>query len=62
VAYVMLGGESFERRVVRLGIRDGDYVQVIEGVEPGERVVTVNAYLVRLAGASPEAAGHGHAH
>jgi RND family efflux transporter MFP subunit len=62
VVYVMLGGESFERRVVRLGIRDGDYVQVVEGVEPGERVVTVNAYLVRLAGASPEAAGHGHAH
>ena len=62
VVYVMLGGESFERRVVRLGIRDGDYVQVIEGFEPGERVVTVNAYLVRLAGASPEAAGHGHAH
>jgi RND family efflux transporter MFP subunit len=62
VVYVMLGGESFERRVVRLGIRDGDYVRVVEGVEPGERVVTVNAYLVRLAGASPAAAGHGHAH
>jgi len=62
VVYAMLGGESFERRVVRLGIRDGDYVQVVEGVEPGERVVTVNAYLVRLAGASPAAAGHGHAH
>jgi RND family efflux transporter MFP subunit len=62
VVYVMLGGESFERRVVRLGIRDGDYVQVIEGIEPGERVVTVNAYLVRLAGSSPAAAGHGHAH
>jgi RND family efflux transporter MFP subunit len=62
VVYVMLGGESFERRVVRLGVRDGDYVQVIEGIEPGERVVTVSAYLVRLAGSSPAAAGHGHAH
>jgi multidrug efflux pump subunit AcrA (membrane-fusion protein) len=62
VVYVMRGGESFERRVVRLGIRDGDYVQVIEGVAPGERVVTRGAYLVRLAGASPAAAGHGHAH
>ncbi|MFY9974982.1 MAG: efflux RND transporter periplasmic adaptor subunit [Chromatiaceae bacterium] len=62
VAYVMLGGESFERRVVRLGIRDGDHVQVVEGVAPGERVVTRGAYLVRLAGASPAAAGHGHAH
>ena len=32
VVYVMLGGESFERRVVRLGIRDGDYVQVDRGL------------------------------
>jgi multidrug efflux pump subunit AcrA (membrane-fusion protein) len=47
---------------VRLGIRDGDYVQVIEGVAPGERVVTRGAYLVRLAGSAPAAAGHGHAH
>jgi membrane fusion protein, heavy metal efflux system len=50
VVYVMLGGESFERRVVRLGIRDGGYVQVVEGLAPGERVVTRGAYLVRLAG------------
>ncbi|MEN7973381.1 MAG: efflux RND transporter periplasmic adaptor subunit [Verrucomicrobiota bacterium] len=62
IAYVMLGGEAFERRVLRLGIRDGDYLQVLSGLEPGERVVTRGAYLVRLAGASPAAAGHGHAH
>jgi len=59
---VMLGGESFERRVLRLGIRDGDYVQVKSGLEPGERIVTRGAYLVRLAAASPAEAGHGHAH
>ena len=51
-----------ERRVVRLGIRDGDYVQVESGVESGERIVTRGAYLVRLAAASPAEAGHGHAH
>lgn len=62
VAYAMRGGESFERRVLRLGIRDGDYVQVLTGLEPGERIVIRGAYLVRLAGASPAAAGHGHAH
>jgi RND family efflux transporter MFP subunit len=62
VVYVMLGGESFERRVVRLGVREGDSVQVAEGLAPGERVVTRGAYLVRLAGASPAVAGHGHAH
>ena len=62
VAYVMLGGESFERRVLQLGIREGDYVQVKSGIEPGERIVTRGAYLVRLAAAAPAAAGHGHAH
>lgn len=62
VVYVMTGGESFERRVVRLGIRDGDYVHVESGIEAGERIVTRGAYLVRLAAASPAEAGHGHAH
>jgi RND family efflux transporter MFP subunit len=62
VAYVMLGGESFERRVLRLGVREGGYVQVKSGLAPGERIVTRGAYLVRLAAASPAEAGHGHAH
>jgi RND family efflux transporter MFP subunit len=62
VVYVMLEGESFQRRMVQLGIRDGDQVQVKSGVEAGERVVSRGAYLVRLASASPAEAGHGHAH
>ncbi len=62
VVYVMLGGESFQRRMVRLGIRDGDRVQVRSGVEAGEWVVSQGAYLVRLASASTAEAGHGHAH
>jgi multidrug efflux pump subunit AcrA (membrane-fusion protein) len=62
VTYVMLGGESFQRRVLRLGIREGGYVQVKSGIEPGERIVTRGAYLVRLAAAAPAEAGHGHAH
>jgi RND family efflux transporter MFP subunit len=62
VVYVMLEGESFQRRIVRLGIRDGDRVQIKSGVEVGERVVSRGAYQVRLASASPAEAGHGHAH
>ncbi len=62
VVYVMLGGESFQRRMVQLGIRDGDQVQIKSGVQAGERVVSRGAYLVRLASASPIEAGHGHAH
>jgi len=62
VAYVQLSGEAFERRYVRLGIRDGAQIQVLEGIKAGERVVSVGAYAVRLAGASGQAPGHGHAH
>ena len=62
VIYTMLGGESFQRRVVRLGIREGDKVIILNGVEEGERVVSRGAYHVRLASSSPAEAGHGHAH
>lgn len=62
VIYVMLGGESFERRMVRLGIREAGNVIVKSGVEAGEWVVSKGAYQVRLASASPAEAGHGHAH
>ncbi|ADE14869.1 efflux transporter, RND family, MFP subunit [Nitrosococcus halophilus Nc 4] len=62
VVYVLVGGESFERRNVQLGIREGDTVQVLKGLNAGEWVVTQGAYLVHLAAASPAAPGHGHAH
>lgn len=62
VIYVQTGGESFERRPVRLGIRDGDHVEVTEGVSPGEWVVVAGAYSVKLASTSTESIGHGHAH
>jgi membrane fusion protein, heavy metal efflux system len=62
VAYVMVEGEAFERRPLRLGIRSHGYVEVLEGVAAGERVVTKGAYEVRLASASGAVPAHGHAH
>lgn len=62
VVFVELGGESFERRVVQTGIRDGDYIEIRSGVSDGERVVSRGAYLVKLAASGPAEAGHGHAH
>jgi len=62
IVYVMLSGESFQRRVVRLGIRDGEMIEILSGVEANEYVVSRGAYMVRLASASPAEAGHGHAH
>lgn len=62
VVFVMTGGESFERRQVRLGARDGDWVEVVDGLTPGSRVVSRGAYLVKLAASGTAQIGHGHAH
>jgi membrane fusion protein, heavy metal efflux system len=62
VVYVQTGGESFARRPVELGIRDGELVEVLSGVEAGERVVSKGAYLVRLAAVGGDEIGHGHTH
>lgn len=62
VVYVQIGGETFARRPVELGVVDGAWVQVNEGVVSGEHVVSEGAYLVKLAAAGGDEIGHGHAH
>ncbi|MBI4985259.1 MAG: efflux RND transporter periplasmic adaptor subunit [Rhodocyclales bacterium] len=62
VVFAMTNGEAFERRPVRLGVRDGDWVEVVEGLEPGQRVVSRGAYLIKLAATNTGQIGHGHAH
>ncbi len=62
VVFVQTTGESFARRPVRLGVREAGYVHVLEGLELGERVVTLGAYLVRLAALSTQIPAHGHVH
>jgi cobalt-zinc-cadmium efflux system membrane fusion protein len=62
VVFVQREGETFERRAVRLGARTGDLVQVLDGVERGERVVAKGAYLLRLASLTPQSPAHGHVH
>lgn len=61
-AYVMLEGELFQKRELELGVRDGAWVEVLRGIEPGERVATRGAYVVKLAALSPASFGAGHAH
>lgn len=62
VVFVLREGESFERRIVSPGVRDGDWIAIPQGIAAGERVVTTGAYQVRLAATAPAAMGHGHAH
>jgi RND family efflux transporter MFP subunit len=58
--YVQRGGESFERRIVSPGQRDGPWIEIRDGLAEGERVVAKGAYLVRLASTKTEASGHAH--
>ena len=62
IVFVQLGGETFDKRDVTLGIRDGNFVQVRAGLKAGERVVTKGAFAIRLASVSSVIPAHGHAH
>jgi cobalt-zinc-cadmium efflux system membrane fusion protein len=63
IVFIQTGGESFERRPVKVGgPREGGFVQIVEGLDGGERIVTKGAHLVRLAALSPQTPGHGHVH
>lgn len=62
VAYVQTGGESFERRELKIGASHGDQIQILEGIRAGERVVTRGAYEIRLSTLSNTIPAHGHAH
>ena len=62
VAYVQTGGETFARRILTLGERDGIRTQVLAGLSLGEMVVTAGAYQVRLASLSGGDFAGGHAH
>jgi RND family efflux transporter MFP subunit len=61
-AWVVLEGELFQRRALRLGARDGESVQVLAGLQAGEHVVTRGVSTLRLAALSPAAFGAGHQH
>lgn len=62
IVFVQLSGESFQRRAVRLGVREGGYVQALEGVKSADRVVSQGAHLIRLSAMSGQAPAHGHVH
>lgn len=62
IAYVQTGGESFERRELELGVKQGERVQVKSGLAAGERVVSKGGYEIRLTTLSDSVPAHGHEH
>ena len=43
---ISLGDGRFEARDVKAGIESGNFVEILEGVEPGEEVVTSGQFLI----------------
>jgi cobalt-zinc-cadmium efflux system membrane fusion protein len=62
VVFVQRAGEKFARRPVETGLRESGRVEIVSGVQAGERIVTRGAYLIRLAALSTQIPAHGHVH
>ncbi len=58
--FVQVSGESFHKRRVAIGVRDGGFVEVISGVQAGERVVTRGGFDIHLAAVMGNVASHRH--
>ncbi len=52
-------GDTYEVRMLDLGRRDGEFVEVLSGLEPGTTYVTENSFLVK---ADIEKSGASHDH
>lgn len=61
IVYVSIPDDEgrFVERTVKLGPRAGELVEVLEGLRPGERVVTEGSFFVRAEAARMQAAGRG---
>lgn len=60
--YVMEAQGVFEKVEVKCGANDGSRVEILEGLEPGAKVVTEGALKVKLAGMGSSIEGHSHNH
>jgi RND family efflux transporter MFP subunit len=60
--YVQVTGESYSKKPVVIGYNNGKDVEIIEGLEPGDRVVTKGVMLLKAASMVTGTVGHGHEH
>ena len=60
--YVQHEDDAFLKRNVTLGASDGKNVQILSGLNPGEKVVVKGAVQIKLASVSAVPSGHNHQH
>ena len=60
--YIQKCAESYRKQEVKLGASNGKEVEILSGVNPGDKVVVKGAYHVKLASASNALPAHSHEH
>jgi RND family efflux transporter MFP subunit len=60
--YLQVDDECYKKQEVTTGVDNGQRVQILSGIAPGDRVVTQGAYQVKLASASNVLPAHNHEH
>lgn len=60
--YIQIDEEGYEKRGVKIGKNDGSNVEILSGLNEGERYVSKGAINVKLASASSAIPGHTHNH
>lgn len=60
--YVQTDEDEYRKQPVTLGMNDGERVEILTGVKPGDKVVTAGAIQVKLAAASNVIPAHNHNH
>lgn len=60
--YVKIDDEGYLKKEVKLGATDGERVEVLSGLQPGDNLVTEGAIHVKLASATAAIPAHNHNH
>lgn len=60
MAWLRIGQNQFVPRMVKIGLRTPEAVEILEGISPGEEVVVTGAYLLNSEWIVRQGAGKGH--
>lgn len=47
VVFVRLGANQFQKRLVQLGAKDGDWVEAVSGIKAGDAIVTTGSFQLK---------------
>lgn len=60
--YEKIHAEAYLKKEVKLGMNNGEQVEIVSGIQDGDEIVTQGAILIRLASQANSVPGHSHDH